>query len=442
MIRKHEAIRGYLDEVCSRVRSSVAHRDIRYELENHLEELVLEREEEGMERDEAVLWAIHQMGNPVEVGDGLHAVHRPRMHWGLLVGVMMFVMFGIFAMFAVEEEITTGNSVMYAQYVNYKILSVGIGLFLMVFFYFFNYRMIRSYSYGLYVVIIAGMLLTGLTGVSVNGASHYLSLPFFTLDWFGISPYLLMIAAPGMIMSWKNHKRFWLLTTTAFLIVPMLLFLQFTTLGNLMLYIAGYQLLLLYMTRSWWTIWLQGIAMGLFMLLGIIQRNFSMERITTFLNPDKDPDGWGYIYRVSEESIRSAGWWGHGIKGEITKVVPNIPNENVVVFLIYSFGWTFGIVLLISLVYFVGRFLQANRAVRDPYGRTLGTGVVGMLSFQMVYSLLMTLGLVPFVGIPFPFLSYGGSHLMIEMAVIGLVLGIYRRKDLVGSSGDLHAQRP
>ncbi|OAB44899.1 FtsW/RodA/SpoVE family cell cycle protein [Paenibacillus antarcticus] len=442
MIRKHEAIRVYLNDVCSRVRSLEAHREIRQELENHLEELVLEREEEGMERDEAVLWAISQMGSPTEVGDGLHSVHRPRMHWGLLVGVLMFVIFGILAMYAVEEEITTGNSVMYAQYVNYKILSVGIGLFLMVFFYFFNYRKIRSYSYGLYTVIIAGMLLTGLTGVSVNGTSHYLRLPFFTLDWFGISPYLLMVAAPGMIMNWKNHKRFWLLTTTAFLIVPMLLFLQFTTLGNLMLYIAGYLLLLLYMTRSWWTIGIHAIAMGLFMLLGMIQRNFSMERITTFLNPDKDPDGSGYIYRVTGESIRSAGWWGQGIKGELTKVVPNIPNENIVVFLIYSFGWVIGIVLLISVVYFVGRLLQANRAVRDPYGRALGTGVVGMLSFQMVFSLFMTLGLVPFVGIPFPFLSYGGSHLMIELATMGLVLGIYRRKDLVGSSGELQTQSP
>ncbi|WP_161487895.1 FtsW/RodA/SpoVE family cell cycle protein [Paenibacillus glacialis] len=57
--------------------------------------------------------------------------------------------------------------------------------------------------------------------------------------------------------------------------------------------------------------------------------------------------------------------------------------------------------------------------MREPYGRALGMGLAGMLSFQMGYSLLMSLGIVPIMGIPFPFLSIGSSHIIIEMAVMG-----------------------
>lgn len=441
MIRDHEGIQHYIDEVCSRVRSKGSHRDIRHELESHLEELVLEREEEGAERDDAVTWAIGQMGNPVDVGDGLHSVHRPKVHWSLLAGVMMFVVFGILAMVAVERSMATGNNVMYMQFVNSKLMSVSIGMVFMAFFYFFNYQKIRSYSFGLFAVIIVGMLLTGLSGVTVNGSSHYLRLPFISLDWFGMSPYLLMIAAPGMIMSWKNHKWFWAFTTTAFLLVPTIFFTAFSTMSHLMLYTVGYLLLLLFMTRSWWAIGIHGIAMGLVTLIGIMQRDYRMEGISSFFNPDKDPQGAGYVYGVLESSIRSAGWWGHGIGGEMTHSIPYISTDNIGAFLISSFGWWIGIVILISIVFFIGRLLQSNRAVREPYGRALGMGLAGMLSFQMGYSVLMSLGLAPIVGIPFPFLSYGGNHVMIEMAVMGLILGIYRRKDLVGSNEELHAQR-
>ncbi|OAB27097.1 hypothetical protein PMSD_24305 [Paenibacillus macquariensis subsp. defensor] len=438
MIRKHEAIREYLNDVCSRVRSLEAHREIRHELENHLEELVMDREEEGFGRDEAVHWAIRQMGSPTEVGNGLHEVHRPRMHWGLLVGVLMFVMLGIFAMYAVGQAMIGGSG---WQYANSKLVAICLGMVLMSFFYFFNYLKIRSVSFALYAVIIVGMILTELLGITVNGSSYW-RFYFISIDWFGSSPYLLMVAAPGMIMNWKNHKWFWLLTTTTLLVVPAVLFLSFSTLSNLMLYLAGYLLLLLFMTRNWWVIGIHGIGMGLLMFLGIIKKDYPMEALSAFLNPERDPQGSGYLYRVVEESIRSAGWWGHGISEEITRAIPKIPTDNIAVFLISSFGWAFGIVILLSLVYFVGRLLQSNRAVREPYGRALGMGLAGMISFQMGYSLLMSLGLVPMVGMPFPFLSFGGSHLMIEMAVMGMVLGIYRRKDLVGSRGDLNAQRP
>ena len=164
-----------------------------------------------------------------------------------------------------------------------------------------------------------------------------------------------------------------------------------------------------------------------------------MDNLAAFFNADKDPLRSGYVYRVLEASIRSAGWWGHGLEGEMLQSIPFIPTDNIIAFLIYSYGWWIGIVILISIVYFVGRLFQSNRAVREPYGQYLGAGVAGMLSFQMVYSLLMPLGLVPLISMPSPFLSAGGSHVIIEMAVMGLILGIYRRKDLVISSENEYA---
>ncbi|MBB6023846.1 hypothetical protein HNR77_004948 [Paenibacillus sp. JGP012] len=78
----------YLDQICGLVKAREVHNDLREELGNHLHEIICDKEQEGYSPDQAAAYAIEQMGDPTELGKSMHKLHRHRMHWGLLAGVI------------------------------------------------------------------------------------------------------------------------------------------------------------------------------------------------------------------------------------------------------------------------------------------------------------------------------------------------------------------
>ncbi|WP_338594259.1 permease prefix domain 1-containing protein [Paenibacillus sp. Y5S-9] len=82
MTNRHERIQHYLDHMCVQVKAREVHNDLRDELGNHMEEMILDKEQEGYTEEEAITYAIEQMGDPAVVGKSMHRLHRHRMHWG------------------------------------------------------------------------------------------------------------------------------------------------------------------------------------------------------------------------------------------------------------------------------------------------------------------------------------------------------------------------
>ncbi|MGY4761640.1 FtsW/RodA/SpoVE family cell cycle protein [Paenibacillus caseinilyticus] len=106
-------------------------------------------------------------------------------------------------------------------------------------------------------------------------------------------------------------------------------------------------------------------------------------------------------------------------------------QESVLAYLIYTYGWGFGILVVFLGCLLVIRLWSAALSVHDRFGKLLSSGLAGMLSFQFGYSILMTFGWLPIVSISVPFLSASNDYMIIQCAFIGLILGVYRRKDLV-----------
>ncbi|WP_127488365.1 permease prefix domain 1-containing protein [Paenibacillus ehimensis] len=152
MIREHEDVRNYLSSVCSQIRVRELHKDIRRELESHLEELVIEKEAEGASREEAVAWAIRQMGDPLTVGRELHRIHKPRMHWGLLLGLIAFLGLGVFAMYSIESSYAAmrSNALDGVGFAIRKMFFIALGLPVLLLFYFMDYRKLKAWSLFMY----------------------------------------------------------------------------------------------------------------------------------------------------------------------------------------------------------------------------------------------------------------------------------------------------
>ena len=153
--------------------------------------------------------------------------------------------------------------------------------------------------------------------------------------------------------------------------------------------------------------------------------------IISFVDPGYDPGGKGYQGLQSRIAIGSGELLGKGLHGGTQTQFKFLPEGHTdFVFAVFAEEWGFlGAVVLIML--FLSLFLLgldiASKA-KDMLGALLAIGVVGMITFNVVVNIAMTLGLAPIVGIPLPLLSYGGSATIMTMAVLGLLLSIKRRR--------------
>jgi cell division protein FtsW (lipid II flippase) len=167
---------------------------------------------------------------------------------------------------------------------------------------------------------------------------------------------------------------------------------------------------------------------GLF-CFALSSRPYLYERLITFLNPYRDPQGSGYQLVQSIASMRQAGLWGQGF-GAPNQVVPYVYSDFIFTYIVYALGWVVGAALLLVVAFFIIRMIQAARRVKDPYGMLVISGTASIFSVQFVWAILMTMGFVPVAGTSLPFISYGGSQFVLQMAAMGLILSIYRRKDI------------
>ncbi|GAA4874573.1 FtsW/RodA/SpoVE family cell cycle protein [Paenibacillus vulneris] len=433
MINKdnHPIIDDYLDSVIRLVKARELHKDIRREIADHLEELVSLKREEGSSEEEAARWAVRQMGEPSVVGSELNKVHKPRIPWGLIGWVAVWLIFSFVAMYAVELSYAGMERRSYIPFLLKKVEFTAIGLIPMILLLFFDYRRMLKHSWVMYKGTALITLITVLSGTQVNGTRAYISLGLIQLDWISISIYLFIISAAGILCNSDSSRRSGWKQHLLLMVVPTYLYLLSPSLSSIILYVCSYLILLYFVTKSWRVVLTPVLLFGAFMAVVLWVSEYRLHRFIAFLNPHSDPNGTGYIYMQISQALRSAGWWGYGLGAVYTRL-PEIHTDNLFTYLIYSFGWLGGMAVIVCAVLFAVQMLQAFANVRDRYGKILIGGLGGLLVLQFIWNIGMAAGVLPIVGgISLPFLSYGGSHLLAEMAAMGIMFSVYRRKDMI-----------
>ncbi len=162
-----------------------------------------------------------------------------------------------------------------------------------------------------------------------------------------------------------------------------------------------------------------------------ILREYQRQRILTLFNPSIDPLGAGYNIIQSQIAIGSGGFWGKGfLAGTQTKLrfLPQQHTDFVFSVLAEEFGFV-GVILTLAVFAFI--ILRGTRIARRAMSKEtsiLAMGIVGLISIHVIVNIAMSLGLFPVTGLPLPFLSYGGSNILVNFFSVGLLLGIeYRR---------------
>ncbi|ETT37457.1 cell cycle protein [Paenibacillus sp. FSL R5-192] len=440
MTNRHERIQHYLDHMCVQVKAREVHNDLRDELGNHMEEMILDKEQEGYTEEEAIAYAIEQMGDPAVVGKSMHRLHRHRMHWGLLVGLIglsitSLLLIWIFTMNVADEKYQS----LYRGHVVYTV----IGVMLMLFFIYFDYRKLKKAAWWIYILLNALLWINPMISTDFYGMSRFLIAPLgFVIDLTTASVWILPLAI-GAIVQEKFHSNCnmqSILTYIAMVALPVVLLFQMSDWVRMFLFGTMSIILFGWLTRKWlYTALGAAVTGSIFVLLLFFADKYGrLERLSVVLNLQDDPYG-GYSNNSIIEIIQSAGWWGNGIDTTFDMFKMSYLDYPGVL-LIDVFGWSAGIILLVGIIWFVASMVKMLPRIRDDFGRMIIISITSMFALQIIYSLAMTTGKAPILSIVFPLIGYG-NHLLFEYAMVGLLLGIYRRKDTISTINEKIQQK-
>ncbi len=285
--------------------------------------------------------------------------------------------------------------------------------------------------YGIGFLFLIAVFLPGI-GVQLNGAHRWINLGFTLFQPAEFYKFAVII----FFASWMiKHQRL-----GAFLIfvgLPALLIILQPDLGSLLvvLWISFGMYFLAYGSiRKLLPFFGLGI---LLMIIAIIISPYRLQRLTTYLNPEKDPYGAGFHVRQVTIALGSGGMMGKGIGNSHQKYlyIPEASSDSIFAVVAEEVGFV-GSVFLISLFgYFIYLlYLLTGMTKPNSFERLVGYGIMLWISGQIVLNLAAVVALVPLTGIPLPFFSYGGSSLLMLFFIIGVLLQISH------TSGDRHTR--
>jgi len=164
-----------------------------------------------------------------------------------------------------------------------------------------------------------------------------------------------------------------------------------------------------------------------------ILKPHQQKRIESFLNPMADPLGSGYNALQAKVAIGSGGFWGKGfLHGNQTQLrfIPEQWTDFIYCVIGEEFGFL-GSVLVITLFFIIFiRLMKLSSTAKDQFSVSVVIGVLTLLFAHFAINIGMNVGVTPVIGLPLPFLSYGGSSLLIDVVTIGIVLNIYKNRKM------------
>ena len=159
---------------------------------------------------------------------------------------------------------------------------------------------------------------------------------------------------------------------------------------------------------------------------------FRQDRVLNFLNPARDTSGTGYQVRYSKIAVGSGQLTGKGLfqEGAISQLdfVPEKHTDFIFSVTAESVGFVGCILIIVLYLVLVLRLFYLSYKMQDKFGSLIIAGVASMFLFHIFENIGMTIGLMPVTGIPLPFMSYGGSSMLANLAAVGLVLNVVRHQ--------------
>lgn len=421
---ENNKVNEYVNNVCKLIKNKKVHPEIKEELLTHINDIIEDYLEIGMSLDDATTKALTQMGSAEIIGYDFNKIHKSNSDLLLLIMTTFLIFFGF-----LNTVFLQFNNIYSINYFSKLLLFLGISILLSLCILKLDYRILKKYSNKLYILSIILLLFTISFSSPVNGLKRWLVIGSFSIDILSITPVLLIIAIAGIFDNYNWNKKISLLKGLTLVFIPIILFISLTSLSTIIIYlISAFTIMHLSGFKLKHLIILSGALSSVFLLF-ILSADYRVRRFFIFLNPGKDIDNTGWIYNQLNTLRNSAGLLGNG--SNINNLsIPDSNMEFALTSIIYCFGWIAGILVIALVLAFIIRIGFIGSNTKNTYGKLLVSGLCALFSIQFVLSILANFSLSPILGISMPFVSYGGSQLIINIIAISIINNVYKFRNL------------
>ena len=431
----------YLEKVISQIRCKKARPYIKGELKSHIEDQIADNVEAGMHKAEAEKSAVEDMGDPVEAGISLDLIHKPQVAWKLLALITVISIIGILIHGLISYQLRQyeGEALLVSSGSENYIISVLAGILIMFLIYLVDYTTIARFS-KLIAIGFLGFILAGITfGVTVNGRMESLGVGSVRVSLSAIM--MLYVPIYGAVI-YKYHGTGYrgLCKSILWMIVPVLLAFRLPSvmLAGVLLISMMVQLTIA-IANNWFCVsgkkviaGLWGCAVGLpvFGLAGMygfhLLASYQEARIRAFLTSSGDA---GYLTSVLRSLLKSSRLVGNSGQ-EIIGVLPDFNSDHILAYLITSYGLLAGIGICCIMSAVILLVFGASLQQKNQLGMVMGCGCGMIFLLNAVINVLENIGAFPPTQTFLPFFSAGGSGIVLSYALVGIILSIYRFKNV------------
>ncbi len=304
-----------------------------------------------------------------------------------------------------------------------------------------DYQTISKYAYFFYVISLLLLILVMMIGSRGFGAQRWLSIGGLTFQPSELARLATALAITRYFSDYPARYGYTvqeLLMPGAIIAVPVLLVLKQPDLGTSLI-ITFVSIVLIYLVRvrskflGFSTLLLLMLFPFAWQIFWAHLKEYQKTRLLTFVNPTSDPTGTGYHVIQSKIAIGSGGFWGKGVLEGTQSHLNFLPARHTdFIFAVFAEEWgLFGLVVLLLLyLALISWGLDVAIKARDRLGMLMASGIVSMFTFYCVINIGMTLGIVPVVGLPLPFMSYGGTSLITNLFSLGILFNIKKKRYL------------
>lgn len=424
---ENNKVNEYINNVCKLIKNKKVHNEIKEELLDHINDIIEDYLEIGMSLSVATDKALMQMGDAKVIGHDLNKAHKSNSDWLLLIITTFLIFFGFLT--TAFLQLNNFNDSYYINYISKLLVFLVISIVLSLFILKLDYRNLKKYSLILYIISISLILLTLTFSPSINGARNWLVIGSVSINTLAITPILLIISLAGIFDNYNWTNKLSLFKGLILVFIPVILFMSLSSLSTVLIYlIAAFTIMHISGFKLKYLIFISGTLCSI-LLLFIFNAEYRIRRFFIFLNPTQDIDNTGWIYNQLNTLRNSAGLLGTGSTIN-SSFLPDANMEFALTSIIYCFGWIIGIMVITLVLSFIIRIAFISNNTKNTYGKLLVSGLCSLFAIQFILNILFNFSLSPILGINMPFISYGGSQLVINVLSISIINNVYKFRNV------------
>lgn len=367
-----------------------------------------------------------------------------RMDFTLAIIVFILVVIGLVMISStsvvISYELTGGNY----HFLKRQLIFGVIGMVAMAGMSMVNYQIWRKYALSIMIIslILLAVVLLPFFADPVKGAHRWIIIGDIGFQPSEFAKLAILIYLSGWLArrrdEIKSFSRGFLPFLFILAVVTVLVMME-PDLGTMAI-IAGSAAVVFIIAGASTLHIILGLASGVVLLATLIlSAPYRLNRLTTFLNPSTDPQGIGYQIKNAMIAIGSGGLWGLGFGNSRQKYLylPEAHTDAIYAVIVEEMGFLRSGIIVVLFVLLALRGYKIAKEASDDFGRFLATGITTWFILQAFINLAAILGLIPLTGVPLPFISYGGSSLIINLAAVGILLNIskYRITQIKNEEG-------